>query len=1022
MVARIDEGWTGYRQQPGTGVLLDPQTFNLTIQQARAKQDPATPDPSTPGNPDKPQDDAAANVFGPDEPPAGIAVYYPLHVGDNPYDIYRRAGVDLSRDNDDSLLKANLAATPSLDPKAFGNRPANPPSSAHHLQPGKDGDAVIVLDKTRLGFLEQERQQLADASVTVLAPDKLADLKGDLTATIVQELQYAGSQQAVPDVKALAAPIAARAPNDKVFQDAVASAENLYSRQLIGQGRTEDQLGKLLQTAKTDAPYDPAKKDSDPTYNALRKEVAAQLTATADGQTGSTALGSISGRAGVYMTYTANDPRLADAIRQGSLDAQQEVLVNRPAQAVADAYRQGGAAAAAKKLNEVTDPKTTTPAQVTAIMNDARVQSTAKSIVHDVAEIPQAMSPAPGSPGVKQASAIMSDLAAACQHATYADAGKTGDGRKAVDQIAGYVVAESKAPVQRGQFKNVFQTPLGYNQVSLDSAGRGDVALSLSVAAQAKGSNPALANGALYTATQGITTFNDSVNSLKQTAMDHAKFLAVGIRDWGGASTDAEIDQTIQKILSQPNHKADVDQINKDGQALQDKAETAQSIKATVAGYQDVLGGTPGFDKPGGSKDGPDFGDLKQHNVTAAIDATPAADLTGGSGQVTPTNTLWVQRSARNVVYQAAKLYTNIALADPKIQNSPGKQTLKGLVLGKEFTAQPDGSFKGPNGEHFNVRALSRLSSGVSSILFGENAVFAATSFAQSGNFLADGSYAVVHGLMSLSQAGNAALGDGWFKGKFTPGGGNTLIKQSYDRLAGQVDGLSLPEKLKNGIKQGVLSPALRDMADLAYLGIDSANAIEYWNSDQTPEKVRGLAYSFSAAGDLAFLMGPGAMEAGIASGVGAAEGTILGLSATAWTGVGAVLMLVASVLNYGVGAYEHSHENDGADREWLVAMGVHPDVAEQLAKHATSFDNDPPTAGPFLTKAYKHLGLSQEKMVGWLNALSPKDADRVATLIKTYYDEWDKHPIKESVQAFDNALLQMGIQPIDLVLVADGH
>jgi hypothetical protein len=312
------------------------------------------------------------------------------------------------------------------------------------------------------------------------------------------------------------------------------------------------------------------------------------------------------------------------------------------------------------------------------------------------------------------------------------------------------------------------------------------------------------------------------------------------------------------------------------------------------------------------------------------------------------------------------------------------------------------------------------MSSGVSSVLFGQNAVFAATSFAQSGNFLADGSYAVVHGLMSLSQGGNAALGDGWFKGKATPGGGNSMIKQSYDRLAAQVDGLSLPDKLKNGIKQGVLSPALRDVADLAYFGIDTANAVEYWNSDQTPEKIRGLAYSFSAAGDLAFLMGPGAMEAGVATGVGAAEGTILGLSATAWTGVGAVLMLIAAGINFGVGSYEHSHENDGADKDWLVAMGVKPEIAEQLAKHATSFDSDPPTGGPFLTKAFKHLGLSEKNMVGWLNALSPDQADKVATLIKLHYEQWDQHPIQESVQALNNALFEMGIQPFNMVLASN--
>jgi hypothetical protein len=1015
MVVRI-ETLSARSQRPlatPASVQSSPQAFGLFVQQAK-QNDPPAADPTSP-------DDAAANVFGADEPPVGIDVHYPLRLGDNPYDIYRRAGVDLSKDNDDSLLKGNLAATPSLDQQAFGNRPANPPSASHHLQPGKDGDAVTVLDPTRLGFLEQERQQLAAASVMVLAPEKAAELKGDLTATIVQELQYAGTEQAVPDVKALAAPIAARAPNDKVFQDAVASAENLYSRQLIGQGRTEDQLGKLLQTAKTDAPYDAGQKDSDPAYNALRREVAAQLTATADGQTGSTALGSISGRAGVYMTYTKGDPRLADAIRQGTLDAQHEVLVNRPVQAVVDAYQKGGAEAAAKKLREVTDRQTATPAQVVAIMNDDRLQSTARSMVHDVAGYRQGMTANPGNPETKRAAAVMEGLSAACQNATYADGGKNGQGRAAVDRIAGYIAAEAKQPVQRGLQENMFQTPFGYNQAMLGAVGNGDIALSLSVAAATRTSDPELSVGALYTATEGVTKFNESVDALKGTAMDHAKFLAVPIRDWGGNSTGAELDQTVQKILADPKHKDDVARINQDGQKLQDKAEVAEGIRTTIAGYQDVLGGTPGFDKPGNTgRDGPDFSRLKQNNVQAAIDATPAADLTGSDGATTPTNTLWFQRSARNVVYQSAKLYATVKLDDTKIAGDPAKQALKGLVLGKNFTVQPDGGYRGPNGEHFNARALSRVSSGVSSVLFGQNAVFAATSFAQSGSLLQDGSYAVVHGLMSLSQAGNAAMGDGWLKGKFTPGSGNTLISQSYDRLAQQVDGLTVKQGIKDGLKTYVFSPALRDVADLAYLGIDSANAINFFNSDKTTDKVRGVAYTLSAAGDLAFLMGPGALEAGVLTGVGAGAGTLLGLSATAWTGIGAVLMLVASGINTGVSAYEHSHENDGADQDWLQAMDVKPEIAEQLAKHATSLDSDPPTAGPFLTKAFKHLGLSQKDMVTWLNFLSPKDADRVATLIKLHYEQWGQHPIGESTRLLNDALFQMGIQPFSLQLASN--
>jgi hypothetical protein len=81
--------------------------------------------------------------------------------------------------------------------------------------------------------------------------------------------------------------------------------------------------------------------------------------------------------------------------------------------------------------------------------------------------------------------------------------------------------------------------------------------------------------------------------------------------------------------------------------------------------------------------------------------------------------------------------------------------------------------------------------------------------------------------------------------------------------------------------------------------------------------------------------------------------------------------------------------------------------------------DGNVPSAGPFLTAYFQHAGLSQQRMVQWLNVLSPKQADDMASAIKTFGDEWKKHPMQENARRFDDALLQYGLMPPDVQLVA---
>src|SRR6185503_18805976 len=123
---------THYRQNPSPG--------------GPGQQAPAAPPPVT---------------FGPHEAEEGVYVYVMDRDGPWPFQYYRRT--DFGYDTNEEW-HAQLAATPWLDPKAFGNRPGAPANADHALQPGQ---YIIVLDSTRLDYLEQQRALLGSINRTV---------------------------------------------------------------------------------------------------------------------------------------------------------------------------------------------------------------------------------------------------------------------------------------------------------------------------------------------------------------------------------------------------------------------------------------------------------------------------------------------------------------------------------------------------------------------------------------------------------------------------------------------------------------------------------------------------------------------------------------------------------------------------------------------------------------------------------------------------------------------------------------
>ncbi|WP_083566888.1 hypothetical protein [Pandoraea thiooxydans] len=899
-------------------------------------------------------------LFAPGAPELGIE-QTPLAPGMSPYQVLQQQNIFAQPKllDDTALLNANLAATPSLDRAAFGTRLANPVGTVYSLP---IGTSVTVLDPTRLALLEQQRTELHAAETAPASQYKSS--VATLSATIYQELEYAGTRQSVPDAKALAATIRARAPGDATFQKAVDDALRMYQGTLDAQGRNSAQLGKI----------DAAAAAGD--WAQVRTLAAQQTAATVGADKGAAALGDITARGSVYLTYAGGDPHFAQAIKAGIADARQAVLIDKPVNGVLAAYRSGGALAAMKALAGATDPQTATPAQVAQILADARIQQLVKQVLHGLTSY-DGMSDPPVT--------IIGYLAAACQHATESDQGKAGLGKQAVDRIAIDFVAEADGmPPDKGL--DVFQNPRLMSQIFTDATGQGNASLGLAVAAQAQRYlNPIFASAALDGVRVGLDTLKGSVDSLDKQTTNDAAFLTVPLKDWGGDSTPAQQQQLIKTLLA--DNPADAKKLNDDGAQIAQMQETTDSVRMAVAAYRGELHGVTGFDvdAPMSFRSGQyNWSVANTPSVTKALAALPTLVGAGKPGSTAPvepsTNTVWLQRSLRKVVEQmGTKLIANLASAGP----------------GKLLT---------PGGAKLAQTVWKRANKTLGAVLYFQNGAYSLSEAADGGLsvLLTDGASGIRQDLAGVSYAMSATIPSDVL-GSVRPGSGVTPLARGYEKIAAQLDELGLPKLASSGLKISI-HLAMQDTSDLASSILGAVEAAQEFADG---ENWKGVGNVLNATGYAALLTGPGIDASELPAGA-----TVLGLDAAGWTGIGALLVLAGAAIYTAADGYSRSHAYDGNDRQLLVAMGVQPDIAAQLAKHATAFSGAPPSAGPFLGAYFKHGHQSEQQMVAWLNGLTPHQADVIASAIKSFPDNWQSVPMTRLAQAFDDALLKYGVMP----------
>ncbi|WP_144445599.1 hypothetical protein [Inquilinus limosus] len=942
-------------------------------------------------------------TFGPDDPALGVygAGVTPLKW---PFRIFADAGVDPT---DNTALRGQMAATGVLDPKAFGTRPAASPDAEYELQPGQ---MVWALDKTRMASLEEQRGLLAKVEDPKNAGDK-AKLTEQLQDSVIREIDYAATQQAVPDFDALVAPLAQRAPNDPTYKAALDAARTHFDNRWKTEGRTPDQIGRLIADAK-DGKYD------DVTAETRRQLVAiadATKSELGDKATPEALAAAIDKRAGVYLTFDASnaaDPKTSaylDAVRQGQAEATKEVLVDRP---IAEVRKAAGldpkgtdvpplnerqTTDLLKKLAEVTDPQHAMPQQVQDILSDPRIFSQDPKTPGLLNQAVDRMAHwKPGGDGPYDD--MVPNLAHIVQNLSATDGGKPGKGKTLVDALASQILSKVPAqPKYDGTERNMFADAQYFGTELRRAAGKGDVALSLAVAGQADKAGDtdqtkhkddkyyhnfyhALRDASVDAARAGIEDFGGSFDKQGQQLIKDAGFFAHPLANYGQGRSKAQQAQDIAAM-----RKADPDAAKKyDATAAEYSrmVEVRQGITQTVDAYKQDLAGIEGFDRKveNGSPLRPE---TKQESVIKAADAMPKPlGDEPKNPDTTPSPSIWFQRSERNFTTHFTLEGLKAVLPQDKYLYAR-YATLGTDGLSPQEVARVS---QAGGGDWFNPRLLSRFSGGLSTYLFEKNALSLADDPTSQWN---DYLYVPVHASMGASALASTVLPDSWKEAIWSndpKGLANTPFNQRYNAALGRIDKLAVSDGTKAFLR-GAAAGMLKNVPDTAYILVDGANSVA--NFFQYDDWVKGVGYGVSVLGDAAFVV---SASATVSEAIGG-SGLILGLGATAWTGIGAALMLIGSGIVYFKGRYDTAHTYDAADQRYLEYLNVPKDVAQTIA-YARTTDEGGRSTGLGLTAVFDRLGKSNQDMIALLKRLTPDQAKALATNAKNIKLDSDGKPV----------------------------
>jgi hypothetical protein len=925
----------------------------------------------------------------------------------------RQSMIDKNALSDDSQLQQNLAATPWLDPQAFGTRPGNGDCSLTDMP---IGSTVTMLDPQRLQFLSEQRQALAAApglavelsgpQGRMLSPDERSQLLAPIAKPIVDEINYALLKNGVvsdADIDAVTATISARAPNDRAFQQAlgVARAQVFASRD--SDGRTPGQVGKLQQDQ---AAGNVAQLKTD-----MRDQLmtVAQTALKDSGGDSAAAMAAITQRLGVYQTYFGQSN--GDLVKAVASDVQQQVLVKDPVQSVVDAYNNGfkkggsrqAALDAAAQWQLVTDPNKKMPGQVSTItsalmntpINGTDQEPVLKKIIDGLADGMTSVY------GDDKTFKTMNALSAALQHTYDSDPPKQpGDtsnaprpGQTMVNQLTGYLLQTFKSRQDVQQVVNTNPSTL----IELLQSGvqnDGDVAVAASIAAQSNH-----AGDKLYTniADSAIATGLDEYRKktldplAEQTGTDAIAYTQ-GPKEYGNLNDATQASNALVALKGTP-HGGDV---FKDIAASGDAYDRLQKMKATLDGYAGDMSGA-GYDKA--AMPSPYWGANSKDVVDAlagALKSVPKPPQPGSAPDIDQTQWLWQSRVMTGAAaYYAKQLGQVVMPAAPDGARPPSFVNLFG-----------DGA-KGITG------SLTIAKNGLLGGLFAINGAYVLNSLQSPSkdqlmnvdNALFAGLYTGVGVNMSLD-----ALSPNWKKTLFDTtdkGDAATLQRKMLDTLLQKFDGWETKDVTKNIFKTSART-LLASSGDVATLVIAEGGLIPLL-ADPTTNPGHEVAYGLAGASDFGSavarqiittrteqaLATAAAQQALSSTGKSAAEAAgkqlLMGMTEDWWSGAGLAGNIIAAGVQYMANQYDIAHKGDSGVTQYLLAIGVKPQLAEPYARHATTLTSGE-SAGPAITAYFRSMGLGTPDMVAWMNKAPNGDvADAIASHFKHIEPSKDK-------------------------------
>ncbi|WOS65769.1 hypothetical protein [Sinorhizobium fredii] len=625
--------------------------------------------------------------------PSGI-VERQVEPGLWPFRIYEEAGVD---PKDNKALNDQLAATPELDQKTFGNRSSAVKEADKALE---QGDDVYVLSPERLELLERQRTALGAASDKSKSETERDKAKDDLVVAIAEEVDLASKSLGTPkfgsdknddkkldagEVSDLIRPIAERAPGDPIFMEALNQVCDMKEKEWKADGKTDDQLGRIASLGD--------KKD----YDAVTKETKKQLVdvALAAGSEEGAQITALTNRASIYAGYTAGDPeKYGAALKAGIKDALQEVRVDRHVRDLESAYGKGGVEGAEKflaKLSEKTDlahalPSFDTSGKATGDIKELLDQSSGSLIASDPRVrkmIDQSIDSiaASGSNGDTKAKIkALQDLAVASQNILYGDGKKAGAGKEIVDHIANRLVDKMNTELPGN---NVLSHQRIFSILSSEDVKGGGTTLLTAIAARTAelgsaksdelkgkgelGYNDYLEQNsdAQWAVRRSIENFGNVSKAQDEKITTLYNELYHGLSGWNGVKPDDPLSGATQLARDMeaidnlsPENKQKSKDLVKEGEVRQQLWEQQESIDLALKIYEKPLSKVDGLntEAPIPALFGTGIMLTKSKSISEAMKGLPDMPKNEGPDPYAnaekgtdpaATGTIWVERSAR---------------------------------------------------------------------------------------------------------------------------------------------------------------------------------------------------------------------------------------------------------------------------------------------------------------------------------------------------------------------------------------